>query len=109
MGKRSCKCEINIKRMDTKKARLYSLANQPSTTNRFYNPKNYETIVMNNVFSYCYATKKVTKGVLVCNKSHTRPEKSIKFREISILPSFSSFLSKREITSRDEFNFRASI
>lgn len=34
----------------TKKARLSSLAYQPSTTNRFYNPKNCETIVMNYLF-----------------------------------------------------------
>lgn len=45
--------EININRKGIKKARLYSLANQPSTTNRFYNPKNYETIVMNISFLYC--------------------------------------------------------
>jgi len=56
-GGESFQCEINIKQAGIKKARLSSLANQPSTTNRFYNPKNYETIVMNNVFSYCYDTK----------------------------------------------------
>jgi len=73
-GGESFQCEINIKQVGIKKARLSSLANQPSTTNRFYNPKNYETIVMNNVFSYCYATKKGSITEVVCNKSHTRPE-----------------------------------
>ena len=85
------------------------MANQPSTTNRFYNPKNYETIVMNNVFFYCYAAKKKSIEELVCNQSHTSPGKSIKFRDISIFPSFSSFLSNREITSREELSFSASI
>ncbi len=40
-----------------KKARLSSLAHQPSTTNRFYNPKNYETIVMNYYVFRFYTCK----------------------------------------------------
>jgi len=48
MGARSENLKWQILfRIEQKKARLSSLAHQPSTTNRFYNPKNYETIVMN--------------------------------------------------------------
>lgn len=79
---------------------------QPLTTNRFYNPKNYDVIVM-QLFVFFVSVKKGMGTKLVCNKCHRSIEKSMKFLDSLILSSFSSFLRSREITSRDVFSCKA--
>jgi len=89
-----------------KKAGLFTNPTlQPSTTNRFYNPKNYDTIAM-NYFVFSDANK-LSVRKLVCNKSHKSLEKLIKFLESSIRPSFSSFFNSLEITSREVLSCKA--